>query len=128
MHSHHTHSPIGARNVSGILTHRLSDHQPYFLVIDPILVKQVPPKMVESRRLNTKNINDFVDALSASNMYDQLNTERGCDPNENYNILYSIISNSINEYFPSKMIKFKKHKHKHSKWITRGIIKSIIYN
>ena len=43
--------------------------------------------MVESRRLNTKNINDFVDALSASNMYDQLNTERGCDPNENYNIL-----------------------------------------
>ena len=49
-------SPIGARNVSGILTHRLSDHQPYFLAIDPILVKQVPPKMIESRRLNTKNI------------------------------------------------------------------------
>ena len=83
--------------------------------------------MIESRRLNTKNINDFVDALSASNMYDQLNTERGCDPNESYNILHSIISNSINEYFPSKMIKFKKHKHKHSQWITRGIIKSIIY-
>ena len=45
----------------------------------------------------------------------------------NYNILHSIISNSINENFPSKMNKFKKHKHKHSKWITRGIFKSIIY-
>ena len=64
--------------------------------------------MIESRRTNTKNINDFVDALSASNMYDQFNTERECDPNENYNILHSIISSSINEYFPSKMIKFKK--------------------
>ena len=83
--------------------------------------------MIESRRLSTKNINDFVDALSASNMYDQLNTDRECDPNENYNILHWIISNSINEHFPSEMIKFKKHKHKHSKWITRGIIKSIIY-
>ena len=82
--------------------------------------------MIESRRLNTKNINDFVDALSVSNMYDQLNTDRKCDPNENYNILHSIISNSINEDFPSKLIKLK-HKHKHSKWITRGIIKSIIY-
>ena len=92
-----------------------------------ILVKQVPPKMIESRRLNTKSINDFVDALSASNMYDQLNTARECDPNENYNILHSIISNSINEHFPSKLIKFKKPKHKHNKWITRGIIKSIIY-
>ena len=90
-------SPIGAGNVSGILTHRLSDHQPYFLVIDPIPVKQVPPKMIDSRRLNTKNINDFADALSASNMYDQLNTDKECDPNENYNILNSIISNSINE-------------------------------
>ena len=65
--------PIGATNVSGILTHRLSDYQPYFLVIDTILVKKVPPKMIESRRLSTKNINDFVDSLSACNMYDQLN-------------------------------------------------------
>ena len=60
-------------------------------------------------------------------MYDQLNTDRGCDQNENYNILHSIILNSIKEHCPSKMIKFKKHEHKHSKWITRGIIKSIIY-
>ena len=101
-------SPIGARNVSGILTHRLSDHKPYFLVIDHILVKRVPPKMIESHGLNTKNINDFADALSACNMYDQLNTDRECDPNENYNILHSIISNSKNKHFPSKLITFKK--------------------
>ena len=41
-------------------------------------MKQVP-KMIESRRLNTKNINDFVDVLPASNMYDQLNTDRECE-------------------------------------------------
>ena len=78
-----------------------------------ILVKQVPPKMIESRRLNTENINDFVDALSVSNMYDQLDTDRKCNPNENYNILHSIISYSINENFPSRLIMLK-HKHKHS--------------
>ena len=60
-------------------------------------------------------------------MYDQLNTDRECDPNENNNIVHSMFSNSINEHFLSKLIKLKKHKHKHSKWITRGIIKSIVY-
>ena len=39
--------------------------------------------------------------------------------------MHSIFSNSINEHVPSKLIKFKKHKH--SKWITRGINKSIVY-
>ena len=86
-------SPIGATNVSDILTHRLSDHQPYFLVIYPILLKSVPSKMIESRRLNTKNINDFVGALSVCNINDQLNTDKEYDPNENKNILHLIILN-----------------------------------
>ena len=47
-------------------------------------------------------------ALSACIMYDQLNADKEDDPNENYNILHSIISNSINEHFPSKLIRFKK--------------------
>ena len=42
-------------------------------------------------------------------MYDQLNADKEDDPNENYNILHSIISNSINENCPSKIIKFEKN-------------------
>ena len=32
--------------------------------------------MTEFRTLNTTNMNEFVDALSAFNMYDELNTDR----------------------------------------------------
>ena len=59
-------------------------------------------------------------------MYDQLNKDKECDPNENYNILHSIISNFVNKHFPSKLIKFEKQKQIHIKRITRGIIKSML--
>ncbi len=32
-----------------------------------------------------------------------------------------------NKHMPSKLVKYRKYKHKKSKWITQGIIKSIHY-
>ena len=42
-------SPVAARNVSSILTHRLSDHQLFFLVFNPMLVKSFLPKTIETK-------------------------------------------------------------------------------
>ena len=49
------------------------------------------------------------------------------DPNRNYDILEHAITSAINKHLPTKTIKFNKHKHTKSNWITQGIIKSIKY-
>ncbi len=41
------------------------------------------------------------------------------------NILQTIIENATNKHIPDKLVKFNKHKHKKSNWISKGIIKSI---
>jgi hypothetical protein len=39
--------------------------------------------------------------------------------------MFNIIENAKNKHMPSKTVKFNKHKHKKTKWITKGIIKSV---
>ena len=41
------------------------------------------------------------------------------------NILYSVISTSLNLYAPKQRIKLNKYKHKKCPWITNGLITSI---
>ena len=57
----------------------------------------------------------------------KIDQENNADPNKNYCILENIIVNSINLHLPLKKLKFNKHKHKRSKWVTNGIIKSITF-
>ena len=47
------------------------------------------------------------------------------DPNINYNIMENEITNTNRKYIIKKFDKFNKYKHKKSKWITKGILKSI---
>ena len=47
------------------------------------------------------------------------------DPNDNYNIVETIIQDKINTHFPTRTVKFNYNKHKKNKWVTNGIIKSI---
>ena len=49
------------------------------------------------------------------------------NPNSNYEILESVILNAKDTCLPFKYVKYDKHKHKKTKWITDGIIKSIKY-
>ena len=59
--------------------------------------------------------------------YGKLNGSPFADPNSNYDILESAIVNSINKHIVRKSVKFNKYQHSKSKWITKGIIKSIKY-
>ncbi len=47
------------------------------------------------------------------------------DPNINYNIMHDVIQYAKTTHTPQKKVKFNKCKHKKSKWITHGMIKSI---
>ena len=49
------------------------------------------------------------------------------DPNTIYKIITEVLGKANCEHMPYKLVKFKKHKHKHSQWITNGILKSIKY-
>ena len=43
----------------------------------------------------------------------------------NYNLLNDIIQNALNKHLPVKLVRYNKYKHKNSKWITAGIMRSI---
>ena len=65
-----------------------------------------------------------MDIINA-NIYDKLNHDVMGDPNDNYNLVETIIQDKINTHFPTRTVKLNYCKHKKPKWVTNGIIKSI---
>ena len=57
------------------------------------------------------------------NIYDKLDKDN--NPFNNYNLLDESITTATDTFLPVKIIKYNKHKHKQSRWITQGIIRSI---
>lgn len=110
---------------AGILYSSISDHFPYFLSIKTKMKPTSTPKLVKQTINTAKAMTDFVNEIKSTNIRDKLNCNMDSDPNFNYNTFLDIIVDIKNKHFPSKLTKFKKHKHKNNKWITYGIIKSI---
>ena len=108
---------------SGILTKHISDHQPCFMPIDLGLPKPSTPKLVKIRKNDTDAIINLQEELANINIYDKLDHDTKSNPNKNY-IIDAIITSLITKHFPTKTVKFNKHKHKNNSWITKGIINS----
>ena len=47
------------------------------------------------------------------------------DPNISYSIIHDVIEKTTKTHMTSKLVKYNKYKHKKSKWITRGLLRSI---
>lgn len=122
-------SPASFRHSAGILLNNISDHQPYFICIDLAIshVKSTPSKYIEIKSRKPTALDDFIGAISNSDIYSKLNKHIDCNPNYNYSIIEGVIKESIVKHFPTKTVKYNKHRHKKNKWITKGIIKSIAY-
>ena len=60
-------------------------------------------------------------------IYDKLDANIKSDPKQNNNFIIQTLTDIKAETMPSKTVKLQKHKHKISKWITGGIIRSIKY-
>ena len=112
---------------SGILLKQFSDHQPYFLYIDIKQQHLANPKMIKVCNQSIENLKQFYEDLQQKDMMSIIDQNPNTDPNLNYDALSSMINNSQEKCIPTKFVKFKKYKHKNSKWITKGIIKSIKY-
>ena len=68
---------------------------------------------------------NFRNDIASKNIYEKLNKDIHCNPNENYNILESEIINSMESHMNKKTVKFNRRKHKRDPWITFGILRSV---
>ena len=113
---------------AGIILSRISDHLPYFVSLDYVNIKlKNVTKFIQVKQQNASNLNNFKAELSRTNLLTNFDLSIDADPNRNYDILEHTITSAINKHLPTKTVKFNKHKHKKSNWITQGIIKSIKY-
>ena len=112
---------------SGVLLNKFSDHQPYFTVLNNLTSKHHIPHYVKITKNDKESINNFHRALATSNSLQSLDNTNTNDPNINFAILQESIQNAKNIHLPEKYVKFDKHKHKKSNWITSSIIKSIAF-
>jgi hypothetical protein len=80
---------------------------------------------VYNRRINNATIHNLLQDLREKNIDALMKQDMNSDPNINYNFLENEIISSMNKYMPLKKSKFHKHKEKKTKWITKGILKSI---
>ena len=84
-----------------------------------------PSKSVKIQTWNAECIHHFQTELNNANIYELLDTTLTADPTKTLNILNNVISQAKNKHLPYRRVKFNKHKH--SKWITKGIVRSISY-
>ncbi len=112
---------------SGILIKKLSDHQPYFTILNNINVKHHKPKNIKVTKQDNESKQQFHYEILHCLEHENLTNDITQDPNINYNILHNIVQNAKMKHIPQKSVRFHKYKHKIYAWITRGIIKSIHY-
>ena len=105
---------------------KISDHLAYFISMNNVNIKHNNTKrIINIKQQNESNVAKFNAEIFHADFYSKLDLRIDADPNINYDILELTITDAANKRLPTKTIKVNKHKHKKSKWITVGIIKSI---
>ena len=110
---------------TGILTNKLSDHQPYFMSLKITQKNEPLPKYIKINIVNTEAMHSVRHEIKSEEIYNKFNKKPTADPNSNFTTLCNEILRSKNKHMPSKWVKFNKYKHKKSSWVTQGLLKSI---
>lgn len=113
---------------STILTSKISDH---FGCITSIPIfhfnkkDKLPPKKVKVVDYSEKNILKFKQNIEKQNLCMLLLNNDSDNPNDTYELFEKIICETRNNTFPSKTVRFDRHKHMHQPWMSKGILISI---
>ena len=118
-----THRTIPAK--AGIIFSELSDHFPCFVSIELKKDKDKPPKLIKQKFSSPDAMTNFKNELFNHDFSQDFPQNIDSDPNANYELFLTKFLEIKNRHIPIKMVKFNKHKHKKSKWITYGILNSI---
>lgn len=112
----------------GILTHRFSDHQPYFVQLTlPDRKNTIPtsPTWKKLVKMTPTSKIDFRDSMKEALKTATFDYSPAADPNENYNILETLIMSAYRTCFPERKIRTDRRRDPRSSWINKSIIKSI---
>jgi len=114
--------PSLSQLTAGILLQQVSDHLPYCLCLKWFQLNKPKQTFVKICNYTSLAEDRFKQEIAEACTLDKFNSD---NPNVNYKVLQRLIKSSIEKHLPQKLVKYSKHKHKNSKWITQGIIKSI---
>ena len=120
-----THQTANTR--AGILFSDISDHFPCFVSLDLNIKPKAPPKMVKQKFSTPNVVQKFRDELIKHDFTKDFDHSADSDPSANYDAFISKVIKIKNDFIPTKIVKFNKHRHKKEDWITSGIIKSITF-
>ena len=107
---------------SGIFINKVSDHQACFVSIDIGHKKLSQSRYIKVTKRDPNLFNYVKQDLLAFDTTSMLTSD---NPNDNYLILSNVIKQTIQRHTSVRIVKFNKHKHKGSPWITQGIVRSI---
>jgi hypothetical protein len=114
-----------SRTTAGILTNKLSDHQACFVCLNYLNATTTNEKFITL----TKRSDNFFDTIKAeiqnADLMSKIDSNPTANPNYNIRVLHESIAAAIEKHTSTKIVKFDKHKHKKSDWITNGILISI---
>ena len=83
---------LSKQHTSGILTHQISDHFMTFSIVEGnIKYIKEPVKYIEVHNINSASIINFKNLVGNSNLFSQFDLSLDANPNDNYNILSSIL-------------------------------------
>ena len=105
----------------------MSDHFPYLSIFDILKKTKHASKFVKINRSDDNSFQAFHDEIKSHFDTFEMDPDLFCDPNINYQRFEEILLNAKSRHLSPKTVKFKKHKHKLSQWMTNGILNSIKY-
>ena len=107
------------------MLNQLSDHLPCFTLLETDIAHNSKTKFTRIFKQNDDVIQQIKNEINSSELHKNLDTSQTANPNASYNVIMNVIETARKKHMTGKFVKFNKYKHKKSKWITYGILKSI---
>ena len=81
-----------------------------------------PVKYIEVQNINSASIINFKNSVGNSNLFSQFDLSLDANPNDNYNILSSILEQAKNKHIPKRIQRLNRRKHFIEPWMNRELL------
>ena len=113
------------KHTNCILTRVISDHQMTCCILPDNKTRKNMKILVEVENVNEFNLSNIRNELIEINIFEKLNLNIHDDPNHNYQIVSTILTDLKTKHIPKKIRRFNKRKDKKEKWMTNELLMQI---
>ena len=113
------------QSTSCVIKSCISDHFPYISVFNILKKSRHTPKFVKINCSDETSFEAFHSEVKSRIENLNMDPDLFSDPNDNYRQFEEIILNAKAKHLAPKTVRFKKHKHNLSQWMTSSILNSI---